>query len=85
MVEEPVLRIKDGRHILYEMCAERFIANDTMISGGLEGDMCSMVSSLASGLPQLIEADGRNRCEWLGEVSVWEAGMFLVNDVADRV
>jgi DNA mismatch repair ATPase MutS len=44
MVEEPILKIQGGRHILYELCTDRYVTNDTMIGGGLDGDLSSMVS-----------------------------------------
>ncbi|KAI9006039.1 muts domain V-domain-containing protein [Gaertneriomyces semiglobifer] len=36
MTEEPVLEIKQGRHPLHELCADIFIANDTMLGDGEE-------------------------------------------------
>lgn len=43
MTEKPILSIRNGRHILQELCVDQYIANDTRIAaGGLE-DLCSMV------------------------------------------
>ncbi|WWD22617.1 hypothetical protein CI109_107110 [Kwoniella shandongensis] len=43
MVEEPVLIIKNGRHLLYETNTAHYIANDTGLEAGLEGEFNSMM------------------------------------------
>ena len=46
MVEEPILEIRQGRHLLYEkvMGYGRYIMNDTYMRGGAGDDRdCSMV------------------------------------------
>lgn len=44
MKEEPVLSIKNGRHILHELKSSPYIPNDTLMSGGYGGRFASMVS-----------------------------------------
>jgi len=46
MTYEPILEIRDGRHLLQEMYLDNYISNDTFISGGPDGDAHSMVSEL---------------------------------------
>lgn len=36
MSEEPVLEIRDGRHLLHEQLVENYVCNDTVIHGGFE-------------------------------------------------
>jgi DNA mismatch repair protein MSH5 len=38
MVEEPVLEIRQGRHILQERWVDHYIRNDTMMCGGSDSD-----------------------------------------------
>ena len=44
MVEEPVLEIRRGRHILQEKYVERYVTNDTLMRGGGGEDQKNMVS-----------------------------------------
>ena len=47
MVEEPVLEIQDGRHLLHEQLVETYVHNDTLLYGGFPGEdngLRSMVS-----------------------------------------
>ncbi|WVQ87582.1 hypothetical protein IAS59_001308 [Cryptococcus gattii] len=50
MIEEPVLQIRKGRHILFESLVPRYIQNDTMIaSGGIDGLASMMIITGANG------------------------------------
>ncbi|KAK1921135.1 muts domain V-domain-containing protein [Papiliotrema laurentii] len=43
MVQEPLLEIRHGRHILQEQFVERYIANDTVLCGGPDGSHHNMM------------------------------------------
>ena len=43
MADEPILEIRDGRHLLQERCVSQYISNDAAISGGTDGPHHSMV------------------------------------------
>ncbi|WVF66781.1 hypothetical protein IAT40_001523 [Kwoniella sp. CBS 6097] len=43
MTEDKILRIKNGRHLLYERMTERYISNNTLLQGGREGRYHSMM------------------------------------------
>ncbi|KIR53753.1 DNA mismatch repair protein MSH5 [Cryptococcus gattii Ru294] len=50
MIEEPVLQIRKGRHILFESLVPRYIQNDTMIaSGGIDGLASMMIITGSNG------------------------------------
>lgn len=51
MVEEPILKIKDGRHLLQELSTEIYIPNDTAIMGGDARRFSNMVSTAEGILP----------------------------------
>jgi DNA mismatch repair ATPase MutS len=48
MVQEPLLEIRHGRHILQEQFVERYIANDTVLCGGPDGSHHNMVCHSAT-------------------------------------
>ena len=50
MAENPILNIHKGRNLLQEICVTAFVANDTKIEGGPDGERYhSMVS-----LPRIV-------------------------------
>ncbi|ORY26954.1 putative meiotic recombination-related protein, partial [Naematelia encephala] len=43
MTDEPILEIREGRHIIFELNMDSYIANDTMLAGGDHEDFRSMM------------------------------------------
>jgi DNA mismatch repair protein MSH5 len=42
MVEEPIINIRHGRHLLQQLCVDNYIANDTRLEAG-DGEISSMM------------------------------------------
>lgn len=38
MTHEPVLEIKEGRHLLHEQMVDNYVSNDTALQGGYQED-----------------------------------------------
>lgn len=38
MSDEPILEIRDGRHILHEQLVDNYVHNDTVLQGGHQND-----------------------------------------------
>ncbi len=43
MREEPILKIRNGRHFLQELWVKTYLPNDTLLMGGRNRDFHSMV------------------------------------------
>lgn len=51
MTEQPILEIKEGRHLLHEQLVDSYVSNDTALQGGHQEDedgLRSMVSLFTS-------------------------------------
>jgi DNA mismatch repair protein MSH5 len=95
MVTENVIRIQQGRHLLYEMTTDMYIANDTLLVGGsAEGAPAQQGKSLvrqakqvavAAFLPFHPSADDSCLFEWIGKDSICETGRFDLLHGTNRV
>lgn len=61
MVEEPVLEIRQGRHILQERWVDHYIRNDTMMCGGSDSDQHHSMVRIKTRLLSWHLADNRIR------------------------
>lgn len=85
MTEEPILEIKEGRHLLHEQLTDNYVSNDTALQGGEQEDGDGLRSMVSFGpLPLTDRADGHHWCKWLGQVGVRQASGFDHFHGADR-
>ncbi|QQK46857.1 DNA mismatch repair protein MutS, core [Penicillium digitatum] len=59
MVEQNVIRIKGGRHILQELTVSSYVPNDTLLVGGNESETCD-ASSFIDSYPSMLLLTGPN-------------------------
>lgn len=83
MVEEPVLEIRQGRHLLYEkiMGYGRYVMNDTYMRGGAGDDRdCSMVRHLV-----LLHTLATLTDSWWSRAQMAPASLRTANRSAARI
>ena len=88
MVARPVMRIRDGRHLLQERLTDTYIANDTAIEGGEGRQFSSMVSYTkrihVSKSQQLTVTDDSHRRQWIRQEHLRKTSRIDCVHGADR-